>query len=76
MLHYVYLEIHLKYIWSSKDQNKEFDIKWSVFKKSSEYSIVSKLSNLYLLEELIICNFREKDRLLNVRYLIRYCVEV
>ena len=24
-----------KYIWSSKDQNKDFDIKWTIFKKSS-----------------------------------------
>ena len=28
-----------KYIWSLKNQNKDFDIKWSVFKKSSGYSI-------------------------------------
>ena len=31
-----------KYIWSLKDQNKDFDIKWTMFKKSSGYSIVSK----------------------------------
>ena len=31
-----------KFIWSLKDQNKDFDIKWSIFKKSSRYSIVSK----------------------------------
>ena len=56
-----------KCIWSLKDQNKDFDIKWSIFKKSSEYSIVSKSCNLCLLEKLVICNFKEKDRLLNKR---------
>ena len=54
-----------KYIWSLKDENKDFDIRWSIFKKSSGYSIVSKSCNLCLLEKLVICNFKEKDRLLN-----------
>ena len=55
----------LKYIWSLKNQNKDFHIKWSFFKKSSGYSIVSKSCNIWLLEKLVICNFKEKDRLLN-----------
>ena len=55
----------LKYIWSLKDQNKDFDIKWSILKKSSGYSILSKSCNLCLLEKLVICNFKEKDMLLN-----------
>ena len=50
-----------KFIWSLKDQNKEFDIKWSIFKKSSR----SKSCNLCLLKKLVISNFKEKDRLLN-----------
>ena len=54
-----------KYIWSLKDENKDFDIRWSIFKKSSGYSIVSKSCNLCLLEKLVICNFKEKNRLLN-----------
>ena len=29
----------LKYIWSLKDENKDFDIKWSISKNSSGYSI-------------------------------------
>ena len=41
----------LKYIWSLKDQNKDFDIKQSIFKKSFRYSIVSKSCNIYLLEK-------------------------
>ena len=50
-----------KFIWSLKDQNKKFDIKWSIFKKSSR----SKLCNLCLLKKLVISNFKEKERLLN-----------
>ena len=50
-----------KFIWSLKDQNKEFDITWSIFKKSSR----SKSCNLGLLKKLVIRNFKEKDRLLN-----------
>ena len=50
-----------KFIWSLKDQNKEFDIQWSVFKKSSR----SKPCNLCLLKKLVISYFKEKERLLN-----------
>ena len=50
-----------KFIWSLKDQNKEFDITWSIFKKSSR----SKSCNLGLLKKLVISNFKQKERLLN-----------
>ena len=50
-----------KTIWSVRDQNKEFDIQWSIFKKSSR----SKSCNLCLLKKLVISNFKEKERLLN-----------
>ena len=43
------------------------DIKWSILKKCSEYSIVSKLCNLSILEKLVMCNFRQKDNLLKRR---------
>ena len=56
-----------KYIWRLKDQNKTFNIKWSIFKKSSGYNPASKSCNLCLLEKLVICNFKEKDRLINKR---------
>ena len=56
-----------KHIWSLKDENKDFDIKWFILKKSSGYSIISKQCNLCLLGKLVICNFKEKDRLLNKR---------
>ena len=48
-----------KFIWSLKDQNKEFDIQY--FKKSSR----SKSCNLCLLKKLVTSNFKEKERLLN-----------
>ena len=50
-----------KFIWSLKDQNKELDIKWSIFKKSSR----SKLCNLCLLKKLVTSSFKEQERLLN-----------
>ena len=50
-----------KFIWDLKGENKEFDIKWSTFKKSSR----SKSCNLYFLKKLVISNFKEKERLLN-----------
>ena len=50
-----------KFIWSLKDQNKEFDIKWSLFQKSSRL----KSCILGLWKKLVISNFREKERLLN-----------
>ena len=56
-----------KYIWSLKYENKYFDIKWSILKKSSGYSIIWKSCNLCLLEKLVIWNFKKKDRLLNKR---------
>ena len=48
-----------KTIRSVRDQNKEFDIQWSIFKKSS------KVVNLCLLKKLVISNFKEKGSLLN-----------
>ena len=50
-----------KFIWCLNDQNKEFDIKWSIFKNCSR----SKSCNLCLLKKLVISNFKEKERLLN-----------
>ena len=50
-----------KFIWSLADQNKEFSIKWFIFKKSSR----SKLCNLCLFKKLVISNFKEKERLLS-----------
>ena len=54
-----------KLIWSLKYQNKEFDIKWSILKKFSG----SKACNLCLLKKLVISNFKDKERLLNNKWL-------
>ena len=56
-----------KYISSLKVENKDFAINWSILKKSSGYSNISESCNLCLLEKVVICNFKEKDRLLNKR---------
>ena len=59
-----------KFIWSLKDQDKEFDIKWSIFKIFSR----SKPCNLGLLKKLVKSNFKEKERLLNkLLDLVRKC---
>ena len=52
-----------KFIWSLNDQNQEFDIQWSVFKKS--WHVFKKPCNLWLLKKLVISYFKEKERLLN-----------
>ena len=50
-----------KFISCLKDQNKEFDIKWSILKTFSR----SKSCNLCLLKKLVISNFKEKEKLLH-----------
>ena len=66
----------LKYIWNLKDQNKDFDIKWFILKKSSGYSNVLKSCNLCLLEKLVILNKRldlfSKCRQENIYILMNY----
>ena len=52
-----------KFIWSLKDQNKEFNIKWSFLKSF----FGSKSCNLCLLKKLVMINFKEKETLLNKR---------
>ena len=47
-----------KFFWSSKDQNKEFDTKWSIFKTSSR----SKSCNLCLLKKLLIKQVQREGR--------------
>ena len=50
-----------RFIWSLKNQNKKFDIKWSILTKSSR----SKSCSLGLLKKLVISNLKEKKRLPN-----------
>ena len=55
-----------KYIRNLKDKNiTNYRIKWSIVKQTSSYNSVTNSCNLCLLEKLVICNFRDKDRLIN-----------
>ena len=56
-----------KYIWELKDKHTEYQIRWSIARKSSGYNPVSKSCNLCLLEKLLLCNFSDKSRLINKR---------
>ena len=51
-----------------KRQNiTNYSIKWSIVKQTSGYHSVTNSYNLCLSEELVICNFRDKSRLINKR---------
>ena len=54
-----------KYIWELKDKHTEYQIRWSISQESSGYNPVSKSGNLCLLEKLLLCNFRDKNILIN-----------
>ena len=56
-----------KYIWELKDKHTEYQIRWSIARKSSGYNPVTKSCNLCLLEKLLLCNFSDKSRLINKR---------
>ena len=69
-----------KCIWSLKDQIRTLMLRGPFSKKLLDiividialygivlYGIVSKSCNLCLLEKLIVCKFKDKDRLLNKR---------
>ena len=55
------------YIWELKDKHTEYQIRWSIARKSSGYNPVSNSCNLYSLENLLLCNFSDKSRLINQR---------
>ena len=56
-----------KYIWSLKDKNLDYKIKWKIKKRTSGYNKINKSCTLCLWEKLIICTFKEKEKLLNKR---------
>ena len=57
-----------KYIWDLKDKNiTNYCIKWSIAKQTSGYNSVTNSCSLCLSEKFIICNFRDKNRLINKR---------
>ena len=58
-----------KHIWSLKDANKPFQIKWKIIKRWQPYSNITKKCNLCLYRELIIicrkdlCSLNKCDKL-------------
>ena len=65
-----------KYIWDLKDKNiTNYSKKWSIVKQTSGYNSVTNSCNLCLSEKLVICNFRDKDRLIkNSMDLVSKCL--
>ena len=57
-----------KHISNVKYKNiTNYSIKWPIVKQTSGYNSVTNSCNLYLSEKLVICNFRDKNRLINKR---------
>ena len=53
-------------MWNLKDKNiTNYSIKWSIVKQTSGYNSVRNSCNLCLSEKLVICNFIDKDPLIN-----------
>jgi hypothetical protein len=58
-----------KYIWTLKDVNKPFTIKWKILKKCNPYNNISKKCNLCLSEKFIIicrkklCSLNKRNEL-------------
>ena len=56
-----------KHIWELKDKQTPYELKWSILRKTSGYSNISKTCSLCTSEKLAIVNFKDKTRLLNTR---------
>ena len=57
-----------KYMWNLKDKNiTNYSLKWSIVKQTSGYNSLTNSCNLCLSEKLVICDFRDKDHLINKR---------
>lgn len=56
-----------KYIWGLKDQGINYSIKWSILCKAQGYNKSSKTCGLCLTEKLLICEFPDKENLINDR---------
>ena len=56
-----------KYIWGLKDGGIHYSIKWSILRKAQGYNRSSKTCGLCLTEKLLICEFQDKENLINDR---------
>ena len=55
-----------KYIWSLKDAGiSDYSIRWSILRRAAGYSKSTKKCGLCLAEKLLICEFPDKESLLN-----------
>lgn len=62
-----------KYIWSLKDKNKNFSIKWKLLKKAKAYTNVSKRCNLCIMEKWYILKHPEMASLNSRTELVNTC---
>ena len=62
-----------KYIWTPKDQNIKYDIKWRKVKQARSYSNVTKRCNLCLWEKKIFILCRPEMSSLNSRNELTSC---
>lgn len=62
-----------KYIWSLKDNNIEFTLKWSILTKSKSYNHLSKRCNLCISEKYIIICHRHEATLNKRNELVSTC---
>ena len=56
-----------KYIRRLKDARTEYEIRWSILRRTSGYSNISQSCSICTSEKLAICDFKDKDKLLNKR---------
>ena len=57
-----------RFIWELKDQGiNNYNIKWSILKRASGYNKISKTCGLCLMEKLLICEYPDKNKLINDR---------
>ena len=55
------------YIWQVRDKGFHPSVKWSILRRASGYSKSSKTCGLCLTEKLLICEFPDKENLINDR---------
>ena len=56
-----------KFVWALRDQDINFEIKWSILRRSPSYNPISKSCSLCLTEKLLLCNYKDKENLINSR---------
>lgn len=56
------------FIWKLRDNDvQEYGVKWSIMKRAPGYNSISKTCGLCTTEKLMICEFEDRDKLLNER---------